>query len=126
MTTTPTKQDLVKGRATAALWQVPWAVILLASFLDPIIQTPVWTVGFTIMGVACLANARGCGRLHCFLTGPLYLLGAGASVLRGFDAISIESRWVLYAMIIGTVLAYVPEWVRGQYVEPTPCSGGSK
>jgi len=28
------------------------------------------------MGGACLVNAVRCGRLHCYVTGPFFLLGA--------------------------------------------------
>lgn len=116
MSASCSQQDLVKGRSAALLWLGPWAAIVVASFFGATAQTLVWPPGFAVMGIACLVNARGCGRLHCFLTGPLYLGGAAASLLVGLDVISVPSTWILVTMVLGTVLAYVPEWVRGQYV----------
>ncbi|MFQ5352317.1 MAG: hypothetical protein ACE5D3_04505 [Candidatus Binatia bacterium] len=116
MSTACSQQDLVKGRSAAFLWLGPWAAIVVASFFGTTAQTMVWVPSFALMGVACLVNARGCGRLHCFLTGPLYLGGAASSLLVGLELVSVASNWILLAMVLGTVLAYVPEWIRGQYV----------
>ena len=34
-------------------------------------RTVVWTVALGIMGAACMVNALRCGRVHCYVTGPL-------------------------------------------------------
>ena len=39
-------------------------------------RTVVWTVALVTMGVACIVNALRCGRVHCYLTGPFFLLMA--------------------------------------------------
>jgi hypothetical protein len=33
----------------------------------------IWAIGLIWMGVACILNARRCGRTHCRYTGPFYL-----------------------------------------------------
>lgn len=75
-----------------------------------------WIPSFALMGVACLVNARGCGRLHCFVTGPLFLLASIATALDAFDVVSISWRVVFVGAGIGTLLAYGLEWLRGKYV----------
>jgi hypothetical protein len=36
------------------------------------VRAAIWTVALIWMGVACILNARRCGRTHCY-TGPFYL-----------------------------------------------------
>jgi hypothetical protein len=57
-----------------------------------------------------------CGRVHCYITGPLYLLAAVATVLAGTDLVPLRSSWIGGTVLAGTILAYVPEWVRGKHV----------
>ncbi|GAM97412.1 MAG: hypothetical protein R3C31_10340 [Hyphomonadaceae bacterium] len=42
-----------------------------------------WTAAFSWMGGACLLNARRCGRLHCYFSGPILLVGALAALAAG-------------------------------------------
>ena len=46
----------------------------------------------TWMGAACLHNARGCGRLHCYLTWPYFLLLALISLLYGVGVVPLGAR----------------------------------
>ena len=46
----------------------------------------VWPTVLTSMGVACFLNARRCGRIHCYFTGPLFLVLAGIGLLYGLGA----------------------------------------
>jgi hypothetical protein len=68
------------------------------------------------MGSACIANAARCGRLHCFITGPLFLLAALASLLASLDIVSLGWGWIGVGALGGTLLAHVPEWVWGRYL----------
>src|SRR5207247_6076405 len=42
-------------------------------------------------GVACVVNAAHCGRVHCYVTGPLYLLAAIATLLAGMEFVPLRS-----------------------------------
>ena len=62
------------------------------------------------MGGACLANARRCGRTHCRVTGPFFLMMAAAvvafatgllglgrngwSILGGITAVGVIGLWL--------------------------------
>jgi hypothetical protein len=95
----------------------------MGAMLGPLPRTALWTPAFLVAGVACVANARRCGRLHCYFTGPLYLVAAVATLLVGVGWVPLGWSWIAAAAIGGTVLAYVPEWVRGRYVRSkTLCS----
>ena len=112
------RRDLVAGWLAFLLWGVPIALIITGAFV-PTARGALWIPSFAVMGVACLVNARQCGRLHCHVTGPLFLLGAIASVLDAFAIASLDWRLILTVIAIGTAFAFGLEWVRGRYVEPS-------
>lgn len=103
------RRDLVCARIGILLWWLPAALVLVGLWA-PSLRAALWIPSFAVMGIACLANARRCGRLHCFLTGPLFLFGSVATAL---DA----GPWlVLVIVAAGTVAAFALEWLRGSYV----------
>jgi len=71
------------------------------------------------MGGACLANAGRGGRIHCYVTGPFFLLAALATLLYGVGLIPLGANgWNLIGMatLIGAiVLGCVPEPLFGKY-----------
>lgn len=75
-----------------------------------------WTVGFAVMGTACLVNARRCGRVHCWFTGPWFLLAALLTVLRYLEVIRLGWPTILNAGMLGAlVLFFVSENIWGKY-----------
>lgn len=109
------RRDLVGGWWAAALWGVP-TVLVLIGVAVPSLRAALWIPSFTVMGVACLVNARGCGRLHCFLTGPLFLIASLATALNALEVVSVGWAAILIGTTAGTLLAYGLEWLRGKYV----------
>ena len=107
--------DLVKSNRSWVLWGLPAALFVLGAFA-PTLRPFLWTPALLLAGGACVANAATCGRLHCYMTGPLYLLAALATVLVSLEVVSIPWSSIGFGVVGGTVLAYVPEWIRGQYV----------
>lgn len=107
-------RDLVDGRAAILLWAVPAALVVLAPFM-PFARAWLWAPSFALMGIACVANARRCGRRHCFVTGPLFL-GACAvelgSVLLGVEVPALALGAVVLVGVLGSV---VHERTRGTY-----------
>jgi len=122
--------DLLGSRwAASLLWWGP-AVLIIGTGsigLDSvgtgstgnIIHTAAWTLAFTVGAAGCLTNARRCGRLHCFFTGPLYLLAAVSSLLYGLGMLPLGHEgwnWILGAAAVGTLFAiYGLERVFGKY-----------
>ena len=103
------EKDLLRSRwATWLLWIGPWVLIVGTSNTGNITHTIAWTFAFTVGGVACLVNARRCGRLHCFYTGPLYLLAALASLLYGLRILPLGQHgwdWILGTAVTVSLLA---------------------
>lgn len=121
-----TRDLLQNGLATGLLYVLPILALIASSFLplESIWRPIIWTMAFATMGAACTANAWRCGRVHCFVTGPLFLLGALAALL---DAVSIlrlsAAGWnaLSGAMIVGAVLACcVMEPALGKYRRVRP------
>ena len=90
-------------------WGVPIAAIVLASFLTPPTSILVRASALFWAGAACAVNAYRCGRLHCYITGPLLLLGGLAILLAGFADVAIPTTWILTAVGAGTCLAFCLE-----------------
>lgn len=116
------QRDLVKKPAAGwLLWGVPTAIILLSgSFArSNWIVTIAWTVSLAVMGGACLVNARGCGRTHCYFTGPFFLVMAVASLAYGLHWLPLGPdgwRYIGVVLLAGAGLfGFVPEWLWGRY-----------
>lgn len=82
-------------------------------------RTIVWTVALTTMGAACIANALRCGRIHCYMTGPFFLLMAAATVSYGVGALPLgHNGWGYLGLTIlagAIVLCCLPEMLLGKY-----------
>jgi hypothetical protein len=116
--------DLVRGaRSFLLLWGLPLALVVLG-LAWPRVQVWLWVPAGVIAGSACLANASRCGRLHCYLTGPLFLAGAAATLLAHLGVLRLDPAWILAAMVIGTGIGYAAEWIRGAYVGASDADGG--
>ena len=72
-----------------------------------------------IMGSGCLANARRCGRLHCYVTGPFFLLVAGVSLLHVVEILDLSTvDWAIAGWTVGglaVALTVIPEMFFGKY-----------
>jgi len=71
---------------------------MLAAWLlaDPAPRAGLWVAMLVWMGIACIANARRCGRTHCRFTGPFFLLMAVLVALYAVGALPIGSQgWTI-------------------------------
>ncbi|SRR6266567_8280322 len=110
------QDDLVRGGSAVLFWCVP-AVALFVSVPLGDDRWWIWSPALVVMGVACLANAARCGRLHCYITGPVFLIGAVVSMLRGTHQVSVPWNWIVGGVLIGWASGYVLEFFAGSYVE---------
>lgn len=115
----PEKRDLACGGTSILLWVVPAVILAVTAGLGGPYLVIIWPVLLTFMGAACLMNARRCGRLHCFITGPYFLALALLSLLYGLGIVPLGAhgwQWLTDALLIGgCVLTCVPEWLFGKY-----------
>ena len=120
-TTCRSRDILSSRRRVLILYWLPASAIVVAG--APAIssgwRTVVWTVALATMGMACVVNALLCGRVHCYLTGPFFLLMALIALSYGLGMLHLGgSGWNLLGLIalIGTIaLWYLPEMFLGKY-----------
>jgi hypothetical protein len=120
--TTCESRDILSSRwRVFMLYGLPAIAIVVAGV--PAIssgwRTVVWTVALATMGVACMVNALRCGRVHCYLTGPFFLLMALIALSYGLGILHLGGNgWNLLGLIalIGAIaLWYLPEMFLGRY-----------
>lgn len=119
---TTQKSDLVGSTNTFVLhWGLPVAAMIAALFAALPATTLIWTGSLAWMGMACLINARGCGRTHCYFTGPFFLFMIIPVLLHGFAIVRLGPHgWVWLALAIGTgtgALWIVTEEAWGKYAQ---------
>lgn len=107
--------DLVRGWSAVWLWCLP-TIALFASAPMGDARGWIWCAALIVMGAACLANAARCGRRHCYLTGPVLLIAALLSVLRGTHVLSLGWGWIVGVILIGWAAGCVWESSAGSYV----------
>ena len=71
--------------------------------------------GFGVAGGLCVGNAVRCRRAHCIVTGPLYLLAALLLLSRVVGGVTMPVGFIVAASVVGTIFAYVPEWLGLRY-----------
>lgn len=115
-------RDWARGTRLLLIWYVPIVTLVTSSWIGGRYLVTLWPALLTWMGVACLLNARRCHRLHCYLTGPYFLLLALAALLHGLDIVPLgDGGWSMLSLALvvgGSFLIYVPEWALGRYRSP--------
>jgi hypothetical protein len=136
-TIAPTERprDILASRwRTAVFYGLPSLVILASSVsisgslvtvghavpqVDSQWRGAIWAVSMGVMAAACLVNALRCGRMHCYFTGPFFILTALASLAYGLGALPLGlTGWSIIGMITlcgAVVLTWLPEAVLGRY-----------
>jgi hypothetical protein len=108
-------------RSYTIAWGIPTAALIAGVFTAPPGRTVVWSTALVWMGTACIVNALRCGRLHCYLTGPFFLLMAVLTALHGLEILWLGANgwsWLGLTLVFvgGGLLWYVPERMWGKYV----------
>lgn len=122
--------DLTAHFASRLIWWIIPALILASAslFKHSLSQMGFVLAGaFAWMGTGCVLNARRCGRLHCYFSGPALWLGAIGGLLIGLRILSgsHDLNYVIFGAAALFVASYLPEAIWGKYVrsgssEPLP------
>jgi len=105
-------QDWVGNvRAYVTAWGLPSLVLLGSRAVEFPEKSLLWAAGLSWMGLACLANARRCGRhTHCRFTGPYFIAMAALSLsITDGDRLLGVSAWYWLAGVTGFGTAAI--WV---------------
>jgi hypothetical protein len=110
---------LTQPWTTAAFFWLPGLALVAASQLGWGWRTAVWTAALAVLAVACTANAVRCGRVHCYFTGPYFLILAALTLLYGLHAVSLGTHgWTVLSLAVAVgalVLCWLPERILGKY-----------
>lgn len=107
-------RDLVCGGNALLLWGLPVIALIVGANWRPGLLF-LWIPAFLVMGGACLVNAARCGRVHCYITGPLCLLAAVYVALWGFHLVPMQPNTFLNSVAALTILAFLAEFPLGRY-----------
>jgi len=115
-------RDILSSRwRVFILYWLPAIAIVVAgaSAISSGWRTVVWTVALATMGAACIVNAVRCGRVHCYLTGPFFLLMALVALSYGLGILHLGGNgWNLLGLttLIGAIALWcLPEMFLGKY-----------
>ena len=113
------RDPLCSGTKMYLFWCLPSLVFALGLFVSPGVRTVLWALSLGFMGTLCLLNASRCGRIHCYFTGPFFILAAVTSLGYGVGLLPFGPsgwKWIGNITIIGAiVLSAIPEFVFGRY-----------
>ena len=114
--------DLVRQPVSALIW---WCLsIVLAVLADNLRLSTrelaaVWCAAFLWMGSGCVLNAVRCHRLHCYISGPVFFIGAAACALLAAGMLANTPHLLSY-VTSGTILlalaSFLPELIWRKYV----------
>ena len=108
------ENDLVGQRLGIFLWCLP-ALALLLGFSWNAARLWLWIPALLVMGGGCVLNARRCGRLHCYVTGPVFLLAAIYLALSALNLWPLRRGIFLLVVFVIAVLACCMELPFGRY-----------
>ena len=106
--------DLTGHKTAWFLWYVPIATLVVGSSWTRG-RVWLWVPALVVMGIGCLVNAVRCGRLHCYVTGPLFLAAALYVVLSAFGLVVLHTGPFPIIVLVLSCLAQCAEIPLGKY-----------
>lgn len=88
------------------IFAIGYGVVLLLQQGIPALGPYQPALLFAVAGVACIANFKRNRTFHCAITGPFFLLVAGAVALAtaGLWTVSMSIVWAITLIVIGAAL----------------------
>ena len=117
----PARKDWARQPLTIIAW---WGLPIALSVGAGAMHLPfrmgagVCAVAFAWMATGCLLNARRCHRVHCYISGPVLLLGAIMAGLVASGVADLGPRTfgnAVSAILVLALLSFVPELVWKRY-----------
>jgi hypothetical protein len=106
--------DLLGQKTGILLWWLP-TVALAVGLNWTGLRLWLWIPAFLIMGVGCLVNASRCGRLHCYICGPVFVLAAIYVALAAANVVPMHPEAFLLTLCAIAMLACLAELPFGRY-----------
>lgn len=112
--------DLVSAGWACTIWLLCGGAIAVG-FGTPRWRPILWIAGMGVAGALCLINAARCKRVHCYITGPVFLAGTLLTALNAAGVTAIPWQWLGLGVVIGVGCGMLVECFGGRYRK----SGGS-
>ncbi len=106
--------DLVGQKSGLLLWCLPTLAIFLGLARNAALPW-LWIPAFLVMGSACVMNAKRCGRLHCYVTAPVFLLAAIYVALSAISFVPLRPGIFLLVVFGMAMLGCLAELPFGRY-----------
>lgn len=116
--------DLVSAAWAIATWWLCGAAIA-AGFGTPRWRLLLWIAEMGVAGTLCLVNAARCHRTHCYITGPVYLLGALLTALNAAGITAIPWLKLGLGVVIGVGIGMLIESFAGRYAKKSDATNRS-
>lgn len=107
-------RDLTGGMSALVLWCLP-TVALIAGLSLPLVRIWLWIPALLVMGIACLVNAARCGRIHCFITGPVFLIAALYAAISARHLAPLNPGLFLDVVLALTATAFLVEFILSKH-----------
>jgi len=115
------QNDMARKPVSALLWWcLPIAIGIASGSLGLSLRetAAVWAVAFTWMAAGCFLNALRCHRLHCYFSGPVFLIGAvvAAALASGAALPANSLNYDIAATFVLVLLTFTPETFWRKYL----------
>jgi hypothetical protein len=120
-TASESRDILANSWLGSAFYWLPILALVVSGFLDigQGWRSAIWTAALATMGVACIVNAVRCGRVHCYATGPFFLVMALVTLSFGLGVMPLGANgWneiSITTLVGGLLLYWLPETFLGRY-----------
>ncbi|MCH7850763.1 MAG: hypothetical protein IH845_03930 [Nanoarchaeota archaeon] len=98
------KKDIFIGCSSPG-FLIIFLILSLAFFSPDPYNNYLYVLFFLITGSLCLYNYKNCGRVHCKITGPLFIVIGVLALLRVMNIVSVtwDLIWIFFwiALIFG-------------------------
>lgn len=106
--------DLTTRKIAWLLWCLPIVLLIIgASWASE--RVWLWVPALTVMGIGCMINAASCGRTHCYVTGPMFLLAACYVILSELQLVPMNPGLFLVVLLAASLIAQWAEVPFGKY-----------
>jgi hypothetical protein len=121
-TESKSRSDLARKPVSAFLWWgMPIVIGMASGFLGLSLRevAGVWAAAFVWMAAGCFLNAVRCHRLHCYISGPVFLIGAlvAAAMASGVAHFSGSAlNYDIAATFVLVLMTFTPEVLWRKYL----------
>ncbi len=110
--------DLVGKRSGLWLWCLPTLLFIVGLNWETV-RPWLWIPALLVMRIGCALNAKRCGGLHCYITGPIFLLAAVYVILAERNIVPLRPNLFAIVVLGVSALACFAEFPFGRYVSRT-------